>query len=427
MLNRVGHTHTDFGYLLVIHLMVQSAYGFKCLAQENSLARAGRDLAWTLLIFAVLFLTYALGTRHQPVPWSYILTAAAGGIGAPWLFLFLKLRSHHISWAGWCGIVLLGFLPHFRFGLYTGGNDELLMIPGPRVALNLPLPSLNRIQEDHTGAFRVVGLNGHFAGGDYAAVYGLEDIRSCAPVSSGKYIGLLQNFPGMSFGQDWVIAVKDPFKAQPLLNLLNVKYLLADPQKKLLADSVNYTCVFPGQELHDFMVLENRKVWPRAFFANKIVPVTSDQQFSDYLLKNGDHPFIAMSQEEIVRQPGLQPLVTAPQPAIVAATNYMLLPNSTAFDIHCPSPGVVCLTEGQPKSFRATANGRPQPVLTVNQAFKGIYLDQAGDYHIEFSFRPRHWGEAVLLFWISALSVIGLAAGSAWRRGFGHKSCEAKV
>lgn len=50
----------------------------------------------------------------------------------------------------------------------------------------------------------------------------------------------------------------------------------------------------------------------------------------------------------------------------------------------------------------ALVNGQPQPVLTVNRAFKGVYLDQPGDYQVEFSYRPRHWGLACTLFWIAA-------------------------
>ena len=67
--------------------------------------------------------------------------------------------------------------------------------------------------------------------GDYSAVYGLEDIRSCAPLSNGEFIDLIRKFPGVEFGGagGWAIYSQNPVAAQPLLNLLNVKYLLAAP------------------------------------------------------------------------------------------------------------------------------------------------------------------------------------------------------
>ena len=94
--------------------------------------------------------------------------------------------------------------------------------------------------------------------------------------------------------------------------------------------------------------------------------------------------------------------------AISSATNYRLLPNSTEFDVHAPAAGVVCLTEGQARDFTAKANNEPKEVLTVNRAFKGVYLDKPGDYNIKFTYRPRHWQLACTLFWISTGAVLAL-------------------
>ena len=73
---------------------------------------------------------------------------------------------------------------------------------------------------------------------------------------------------------------------------------------------------------------------------------------------------------------------------------------------------MVCLTEGQAKDFIARANNKPKEILTVNRAFKGVYLDQPGNYHLEFIYRPRHWRLACTLFWIATGSVIALASVS---------------
>ena len=79
------------------------------------------------------------------------------------------------------------------------------MLSGPRVALNAPSKAISRLQKTSTGPFRVVGEGWNLAG-DYAAVYGLEDIRSCAPLSRSEYLDLVTNFPGMKFGAEggWV-------------------------------------------------------------------------------------------------------------------------------------------------------------------------------------------------------------------------------
>jgi hypothetical protein len=408
LLNRVGHVYTDFCYLLVIQLTIQSAYGFKCLAQDNNFRRAALDFLWVALIFGVMVLAYCLGMTHRPIPWNYFLCVLAAAIGSPLLFTYFSSRNCPIPAVGWAGIIILGFIPHFRFGLYNSGNEKMLMLPGPRVVLNASSQAIDWIKLDKSAPFRVVGMELNLCG-DYSAVYGIEDIRSCAPLSNGDYIDLIRKFPGVQFDRDWVIELTDLVAAQPLLNMLNVKYLLVYPNTQI---DIEKGVGFRIADRSDFLVLENLQVWPRAFFTDKVATNSSTDGFIKQLWENGKQPFVAMSRDEINKQPGLQPLVNTKMATIIPATNYLLLPNSTAFDVHASSAGVVCLTEGQAKDFTVKANNEPKEVLTVNRAFKAVYLDKPGDYHIEFTYRPRHWSLACAWFWISAGVVIALATMS---------------
>jgi hypothetical protein len=417
LLNRVGHISTDFSYLLVMHLIIQSAYGFKCLAKVENLRQAVGDFACAGGALTGIILWYFFGNAHLSMPWNYFLCAGAGAIGAPLLFVFLKSRRQQNLALGWVGIIILGFIPNFRFGLYHRGNDALLMLPGPRVTLNAPSRAVDKIKSDRSGPFRIVSLHGSFTG-DYSAVYELENIFSCAPLSNGKLLNLFQSFPGLKLFGDWFIDVADLVPAQPLLNLLNVKYLLAPPNGSIQAP--------PGFRLtdqSDFVVWENLEVWPRAFFANQIVSLPSNEKFIHHLLENGQQPFVALTGEEIGKHPNLQLLETTNQAIISPATNYRLLPNSTEFDIHAPSAGVVCLTEGQAKNFTARANTDSKEVLTVNRVFKGIYLDQPGDYHIKFIYRPRYWRLSCTCF-LGAVGVIIMLASLSLISG---KGCDPTV
>jgi hypothetical protein len=412
LLNRVGHLHTDFSYLLVIHLTIQSAYGFKCLAREENFRRAAVDFLWMGLLFGGLLLVYRFIIAPQPGPWNYFLCAGAGGFGAPLLFAYLKSRNRLIPAIGWVGIIILGAIPHLRFGLYNFGNENLLMLPGPRMVLDAPSQAVDKIKTDRSSPFRVVGMGWNFMG-DYSAVYGMEGICSCAPLSNGEYINLIRKFPGVQFGNagGWGICISNPVAAQPLLNLLNVKYLLAPPSIEIgeQTQGAIKRLDFRIADRSDFLVLENAHAWPRAFFSDKVAANSSTEEFIQQLLENGKQPFVSLSQDEIIKQPGLKPLENTNQAAILPATNYRLLPNSTAFDVHAPSAGVVCLTEGQAKDFTVEVNDEAKEVLTVNRAFKGVYLDKAGDYHIEFIFRPRHWRLACTLFWASISIALALA------------------
>ncbi len=409
-LNRDGHTFTDFSYLLVIHLTLQSAYGFRALAREPAFRRVVRETLCIVLVMVGMLAGYSLGFSHRAIPWHYFLCVGAAAVGAPLLFAYLKSRTPCIATAGWAAIILLGLIAQFRFGLYAAGDQDLLLLVGPRMVLDTPSPAIEKIKTDGSGPFRVVGIYANMFG-DYGSVYGLEDIRSCDPLTSGDYMDLVKNFPGMEFEYEWILIVQRAALAQPLLNLLNVKYLLY-PTNISIAPTLNLRVT----DRSDFGVVENLEVWPRAFFTDRVVPLATTGEFVQQLVQHGQHPFAALTPPEIARLPGLRQLATAEPAVIVAATHYELLANSTAFAVHAPSAGVVCLTEGQARDFTATANGQPKTVLTVNRAFKGIYLDQPGDYHVKFTYRPRHWRLACSLFFAAATAVIALAAARMVRR-----------
>jgi hypothetical protein len=217
----------------------------------------------------------------------------------------------------------------------------------------------------------------------------------------------------------WGINIQNPVAAQPLLNLLNVKYLLAQPDpNNRLGEGLDFRVT----DRSDFLVLENLEAWPRAFFSDRITTNSSTEEFVQQLLANGKQPFVSLSEDEIKKQPGLPALESTNKATIVPATNYRLLANSTAFDVHAPSAGVVFLAEGQAKDFTVKANNELKEVLTVNRAFKGVYLDRPGDYHIQFIYRPRHWRLACAWFWISAGACVVLASMGFSRVQFEHRA-----
>ena len=152
----------------------------------------------------------------------------------------------------------------------------------------------------------------------------------------------------------------------------------------------------------DFDVMENQEVWPRAFFTDRVIPVSTTSELIQQLSHDGRRPLVALAPSEFAKDPGLRALTNTPSPVVTAATHYQLRANSTAFDVQAGSAGMVCLLEGQARDFTATANGEPKKVFTANRAFKAIHLDNAGAYHIIFTFRPRHWRLGCGLFLVAA-------------------------
>jgi hypothetical protein len=325
----------------------------------------------------------------------------AGALAAPVLFSFLKTRSS-ISFWGATAVAVLAFVPNFRFGFYNFGNKFLVTIPGKRLALDAPSTAVNWIKADHSTPFRVTGVE-VILFGDYSAVYELENICSSAPVSNGELVKLIRATPGILSQADWVAQVTNVVAAHPVLNLLNVKYILTPPTVEL-QEGLGFRLGHNS----DLGVLENLEVWPRAFFCDKIMPLSSTEEFVGFLYTRGRNPFVGMALTEMSRQPGLGD-IQGTNSAFTPATNYTLLPNSTSFDIHASSPGVACLTEGQGRDFIARVNGEIKPVLNVNLAFKGVYLDKPGDYHIQFTYQPRYWRYTRPAFWVAVGISVALA------------------
>src|SRR6185369_7510949 len=182
--NRVGHIYVDFSYLLVIHLTIQSAYGFRCLAREKNLRRALCDAVGIALVLAFLTALYGFNCSYRKFSWVYLGCAGGAALGLP--LVYVSLKNRYGSVPGWLALGVLAFVPNYRFGLYASGDDNRLMIAGPRVVLDAPSPAIQRIKTE-PGPFRATALQRNLDG-DYFAVYGLEDIRSCAPLSNSNLV-----------------------------------------------------------------------------------------------------------------------------------------------------------------------------------------------------------------------------------------------
>jgi hypothetical protein len=92
--------------------------------------------------------------------------------------------------------------------------------------------------------------------------------------------------------------------------------------------------------------------------------------------------------------------------AYEAATNYKLTANRTSFRVHASGPGVAVLTEAwMANDFVATLNGARVPYFRVNHAFKGVRIPAAGDWTVQFTYRPGLWGVS----WaVAALGALGI-------------------
>jgi hypothetical protein len=400
LLNRVGHIHTDFSYLVIVHLILLSAYGFSACLSEKSLGKALKDHGILSFIIAAIYVIYYFSNKFDQVRWSYVLFVTLSAIGASLFYDLARLENTSKRFY-WCvPALLLAIASVYRFGYYSSGDSDNRIVLGERVRLDAPSKSVEKVKSLTDEPFRVVGLQNSFIG-DYSAAYGLEDIRSAAPLLNGSFSEIVRNFPGINPNLwGWVVDVVNPVQSQALLNMLNVRFLFAHP-----STNVQGEMDFKIIDRSDFLVLENLQVWPRAFFSAGFVSTSTSEEFIRNLYNNGAHPFITLDPETIKTIPALAALETRNIYPATPASNYGTHSNSTSFDIQASSPGVVCLSEGQAKGFIVKVNGKKEKLLTVNRAFKGVYLENAGQYRIEFVYRPYNWTLSCVLLLLTVISI----------------------
>ena len=93
--------------------------------------------------------------------------------------------------------------------------------------------------------------------------------------------------------------------------------------------------------------------------------------------------------------------------------DYRLTTNTTSFTVTATGPGFIVLTEAYERdNFRATLDGKDVPYLRVNHAFKGIYVDRAGTYRVQFTYWPRGFSATLVLSavgWLVIASALWIA------------------
>jgi hypothetical protein len=139
----------------------------------------------------------------------------------------------------------------------------------------------------------------------------------------------------------------------------------------------------------DMKVWERDSSWPRAFFVDQVARYQQPRDLASFIQQSDGLPLAAVQAENLV-----EPRADR---NVVFASKYELTNNSTGFTLTAPGPGLVVLTEVNiPGDIHVDVNGVPKDVITVNHAFRGLWLDKSGTYEIRFYYRPRFWTTSLL-------------------------------
>ncbi|HYJ07006.1 MAG TPA: hypothetical protein VEX43_17890 [Chthoniobacterales bacterium] len=429
-LGQIYHIDNTFSCVAIVCLLILAGFGIKAFWNDAQTAEF-KPIYFRLLASVAVLLALYLGTTDaaqrstrtllqvgehipkSPFFWGYSFLLVAALVIAPWLFRN-AFRANRVGIGQALALGSIFLLLHWRHGMHLiTPFDHYVMNPQERTNLIADASPAVRLVRNAPEPFRSAGLQNNLAPG-YGGAIGIEQPDSSAPLLNKHFKSLLDAYQtkllsdGTRSGR-----IDDQLENDlPLFDMLNVRYLLGSTATT--ADVIPSLTKIASLDLN---VYESSKVWPRAFFADRLAGYGSESDFVK-LLKHGDgRPFAAIPQSEHDQPADVAGLLRDPSAAaarqIVPATGYALTNNTTSFKIAAPAAGVVVLTEPYEKgNFQLRVNGAPASYFRVNSAFRGVFVPAAGDYHFSFAYWPRHltislwiaaFGITLLLLWLGSI------------------------
>ena len=185
----------------------------------------------------------------------------------------------------------------------------------------------------------------------------------------------------------------------PVLDLLNVRYLLTyapDAAPRIQHPKFRLAANLPGHQAY-----ENLAVLPRFFLVGETRPAGSLDEALEMLRSPGFDP------RRVAVVEGAGPLAGAAGSVRVEYYSAGRL----ALETEAAAPSFLVTSESWYPGWRAAIDGREQPLVMTNGAFRGLALP-AGRHRVEMRFAPA------ILWWGAALSAAGclLMGWALWKR-----------
>lgn len=247
-----------------------------------------------------------------------------------------------------------------------------------------------------------------------AMFLGLYDTQGYNPVELGRYAELMTAINGKQ--QDYHLAYLLPSGIEsPLLDLLNLRYILADATLPAGRDDMTtlgraYSEVFRAENV---IVYERRPAPRHAWIVHDVRPVARGEALP--LLTDGT---IDLATTALVEgtppEVGPAPLVTTEaggESALV--TRYE--PEWLTVRTNSAAPGLLVLSEIYASGWRATVDGERAEILPTNHALRGVPLP-AGEHTVELRYEPAELRVGLIVSLLAYLGLAGMIVWSLWGR-----------
>lgn len=342
--------------------------------------------------------------------------------------LLKRLANHGQARPMWSGVLAIAALLLIAFDggwhglpLQSSANPRTLFQPTPDlVAAIAPIDPLAQLDGDHVyppnrmshilgqqpGLFRVLG-------GDYPSlavnahsVFHIQDARGWASLFSRQYLHFIQAWSGENTQSNkpltFEVYVTQAYRHPQLLDMLNIEYLVFNPQS---SNEANYQNLELIERNDEGAIYRNPRALPRAFLVHQAEQLGDDQAVLERLTA----PDFAPANVALltVPLPELAPPATAePTPIITRYT-----PLEVVIEAAPVAPALLVLSDTYYPGWEATIDGQQTPILVTNTVLRGVAVP-AGRHEIVFRYRPLAFYGGVTISITTLLSIIGVAV---WR------------
>ena len=264
--------------------------------------------------------------------------------------------------------------------------------------------------------------------------YGWQDIRGYDSIVPRQYVEfmnriapqenellynriapLYSNVSGDVYGGD-IYAVLD----NPLLDLLNVKYLLTEHY----APNPSWEEIYRDESMG---VYENREVMPRAF----IVPEARVVPPQEQPLTSADLRDVVFIEET----PAATNALTRAGPQVAEANISRYTANDVFVDVNLSDRGWLVLTDAYFRGWKAYirpfGGGENQetelPILRADSAFRTVYLPEAGQWTVRFVYSPMSFKLGLYISFLAFMTMLFLLLYWAWGKYYRPEATEGDV
>jgi hypothetical protein len=236
------------------------------------------------------------------------------------------------------------------------------------------------------------------------SAYGITDIRSLDPLLVSRYRDFLRaEFSPTIYDRFDASEVSRDIIHSRLLDLLNVKYILTNPE--VPAHDL------PGDKFElvydrEVRIYRNKDVLPRAFVVGhaEVIP-DKNRVFAKLAAPDFD------PKENVILEENVANNAAMASPANSPVTFERYEPNYVRLQAELTYPGWLVLTDTYYPGWKVLIDGRAGRILPADYIFRAVPLE-AGSHVVEFVYRPASfvWGVAVSTLTICVLILCGLRA-----------------